>query len=164
MHFDFYIKGELVIDQNNQQMTSYENNVTIFRRKTNEVVQCPICEQNCSEPIEILGYRNLSAARANVLEKLWESHCNFLENEDHQEAQILWERLHSCISYYSNPKWTKREKLMFTSQLDELRAQIKEKIRSANNKKKRKGEIREKDEEDERKKGKRRRRKQSGSI
>ena len=110
-----------------------ENNVTIFIRTTNEVVQCPICELHCSEPNEYYGYRNLSAARADIREKLWESRCFFVENEDHQEAQVLWERLHpGCISScLAGIKWTNREKMMFTSQIEELRALMKEKIGSS---------------------------------
>ena len=103
-----------------------ENNVTIFYRKTDEVVKCTICGMNCSEPEQSYGYTSLSASWAGVKEKHWVSECKFVNNEDHKEAQILLERLHGCGGLLSGAgiQWTNAEKKTFTSQLETLRAKI----------------------------------------
>ena len=105
---------------------SVENNVTIFYRKTDEVVKCTICGMNCSEPEESYGSTSLSAARAGVKEKHWVSECKFVDNEDHKEAQILCKRLHGYDDMPGGAgiRWTNSEKKAFTSQLETLRAKI----------------------------------------
>ena len=107
-----------------------ENNVTIFMRETNEVVKCPICNQYCPEPEESYGYTSLSAARAGVKKKHWQSVCALVDNEDHKEAQILWERLHGCCAYWrAGVTWTNNEEKDFLSRLEIIRSKINDELK-----------------------------------
>jgi len=125
--FDCFHRFALQLHNNTYIRMAVENNVTIFYRKTDETVKCTICGMNCSEPEESYGFTSLSAARAGVKEKHWVSECKFVDTADHQEAQILWERLHGLgggLFGGGGIKWTKSEKENFTSQLETLRAKI----------------------------------------
>ena len=90
----------------------------IFKSKSCEKVTCSICQQQCTTPIEREGYSNLSAARADVRSKWWESNCSFWDEPLHNDAIILWKRLKSENIY------TSEEIQAFQIKLDELREKI----------------------------------------
>ena len=85
-----------------------ENNVTIFYRKTDEVVKCTICGMNCSEPEESYGYTSLSASWAGVKEKHWVSECKFVDiseikniNCNQETISLLTKKLNLARKYAS---------------------------------------------------------------
>ena len=101
-----------------QNLKVLEKNVTVFMRKTNEVVKCPICGINCSKPIESCGATSFVGAMSGIKNKHWVSKCKFIDRIEHQDSLILWKRIQN------NTKWTSTEIYNFTSQLETLRGKI----------------------------------------
>jgi len=101
-----------------QNIKVLDKNITMFMRKTNEVVKCTICGMNCSKPIESHGATSFSGAMAGIKNKHWVSKCKFIDMIEHQDSLILWKRIQN------NTKWTSTEIDNFTSQLETLRNKI----------------------------------------
>ena len=86
-----------------------ENNVTIFIRKTDELVKCTICVMNCSKPEESYGPINLSMARAGVEVKHWVSKCEFVEEKEREKRMYKQKvNVYCCMKENIEWEWNKR--------------------------------------------------------